>query len=122
MKLLIDGTRENAAPGPDGFPPILMKFLREEIAKPLTILFQKSIDDSQIPDEWREANITVIHKKGSRAKPGNYRGVSPTSVIGKLLERMMKNEIDAYIENNRCEIRNKDFKEADQPRLIKLNS
>ena len=38
-----------------------------------------------MPDEWRDANITAIHKKGSRADPGNYRGVSLTSVMGKLL-------------------------------------
>ena len=100
MKLLIDGMRENAAPGPDGFPPILIKILREEISEPLAILFRKSIEDGQIPDDWREANITVIHKKGSRADPGNYRGVSLTSVVGKLLERLVKNQMDVFIENN----------------------
>ena len=100
VKQLIDGMRENAAPGPDGFPPILLKMLCEEITTPLTILFQKSIDDGKIPDDWREANITAIHKKGSKADPGNYRGVSLTSVMGKLLERVVKNEMDAYIENN----------------------
>ena len=81
------------------FPPVL-KFLRDEITTPLTILFQKSLDDGMIPDEWRDANVTVIHKKGSRAEPGNYRGVSLTSVLGKLHERMVKNEIDSHIENN----------------------
>ena len=97
---MIDGMRENAAPGPDGFPPILIKILREEISEPLAILFRKSIEDGQIPDDWREANITVIHKKGSRADPGNYRGVSLTSVVGKLLERLVKNQMDVFIENN----------------------
>ena len=100
VKKLIDGLKENGAPGPDGFPPIVLKILRDEIAVPLTILFQKSLDDGQIPDDWRDANITVIHKKGSRAEPGNYRGVSLTSVLGKLLERIVKNEIDSHIENN----------------------
>ena len=66
----------------------------------MMILFRKSIDDGQIPDEWRDANITAIHKRGSRAKLEKYRGVSLTSVVGKLLERMVKNEIDVYIENN----------------------
>ena len=61
VKILIDGMRENATPGPDCFPPIILKILRDEIAEPLTILFQKSIDDRQIPDQWRDANIAVIH-------------------------------------------------------------
>ena len=100
VKQKIDGMRENSAPGPDGFPPILFKILRDDIAKPVSILFRKSIDDGKIPDEWRDAKITVIHKKGSKAVPGNYRGVSLTSVVGKMLERMVKEEIDAHVENN----------------------
>ena len=100
VKKLIDGLREFAAPGPDGFPPILLKILRDEIALPLTILFRKSMDDGRIPDEWRDAHVTPIHKKGSKADPGNYRGVSLTSVIGKLMERMVKEEIDKYVEGN----------------------
>ena len=51
--------------------------------------------------QWREANVTLIHKKGSRSEPGNYRGVSLTSATGKLLERFVKNEIEAYVEENK---------------------
>ena len=83
VKDLIDGLRENSAPGPDGFPPVLLKMLRNEVARPIAILFRKSRDDGQIPDEWREAKITPIHKKGSKSDPGNYRGLSLTSVVGK---------------------------------------
>ena len=97
---MIDGMRENAAAGPDDIPPVLLKMLREEVATPLAVLFQKLIDVGQIPDEWRKANVVPIHKKVSRTEPGNYRPVSLRSVTGKLLERIDKNEIDAYIENN----------------------
>ena len=100
VKSLIDGMRENSAPGPDGIPPIVLKILRDEVAFPLAILFKKSLEDGRIPDEWRDAHVTAIHKKGSRAEPGNYRGVSLTSVVGKLLERTVKHELDAHIENN----------------------
>ena len=100
VKEVIDGLNENSAPGPDGFPPALLKMLRDEIAKPIAILFKKSLDDGQIPDDWREAKITPIHKKGSKADPGNYRGVSLTSVVGKMMERMVKNGINDYVERN----------------------
>ena len=95
VRELIDGLREYAAPGPDGFPPILLKLLRDEISVPLAILFRKSINDGEIPDDWRDAHITAIHKKGSKADP-----VSLTSVVGKLMERMVKKEIDLYVEKN----------------------
>ena len=100
VKSLIDGMKEISAPGPDCILPIVLKTLRDEVSMPLTILFRKCIDDGSIPDEWRDANIIAIHKKGSKADPGNYRGVSLTSVVGKLLERMVKNEIDVFIETN----------------------
>ena len=93
--------RDNAAPGPDEIPPILLKMLRDEVARPLTKLFQRSIDEGRIPEDWRNANVVPIFKKGSRFEPGNYRPVSLTSVVGKLLERIIKNEIEAHVENNK---------------------
>ena len=100
VKNLIDGMRENAAPGPDGIPPVILKMLRDEMAEPLAILFRRSIDDGMIPDEWRDAQITAIYKKGSKSEPDNYRGVSLTSVVGKLLKRLVKTEIDNHVEKN----------------------
>ena len=47
VKSLIDGMKENAAPGPDGIPPIVLKMLSDEVTVPMTILFRKSIDDGQ---------------------------------------------------------------------------
>ena len=100
IRKLIDGLNEFSAPGPDGIPPKLVKILKDELSKPLEILFSRSIDEGSIPDDWRDAHVTAIHKKGSRADPGNYRGVSWTSVLGKLLERIVKIDLDAYIEKN----------------------
>ena len=100
IRNLIDGLKEFSAPGPDGIPPKLVKILKDEISKPLEILFRRSLDDGCIPDDWRDAHVTAIHKKGSKADPGNYRGVSLTCVLGKLLERIVKSDVDAYIEMN----------------------
>ena len=43
--------------------------------------------------DWKRANITCIIKKGNKQDPGNYRPVSLTSVICKLLERTVREEI-----------------------------
>ena len=63
VKELIDGMRENSTPGPDAIPPVLLKMLQDEVAEPIMTIFRQSIDDGRIPDEWRDANITAIHKK-----------------------------------------------------------
>ena len=43
-----------------------------------------------VPEKWKEANITPIFKKGSRVKKCNYRGISLTSVPGKIMEKLVK--------------------------------
>ncbi len=62
------------------------------MAKPLEILFNKSIRTGEIPEDWRKANVTPIFKKGTKGDPGNYRPVSLTSVPCKLLESIIKDK------------------------------
>ena len=75
--------RDSSASGPDGISTKLILEMKEELAKPLTILFRKSLQEARIPDEWRDAVITHIYKKGRKTETGNYRPVSLTSVFGK---------------------------------------
>ena len=100
VKSVIDGLKENTAPGPDGIPTKLTKALKNEIAEPLAILFRKSMDSGKIPDEWRNADVTAIHKGGARLEPGNYRGVTLSCGYLKMLERMVKDEGELHIERN----------------------
>jgi hypothetical protein len=60
--------------------------LNEELAPVLTAIFNKSLDSGVVPEDWREANVTPIFKKGKRTAPENYRQVSLTSGCCKLLE------------------------------------
>ena len=52
-----------------------------------------SLEDGMVPLEWKEANITPLFKKGSRNKSENYRPVSLTSVIWKLLETLIRDHM-----------------------------
>ena len=56
-------------------------------------MFQKSIDEQSVPKEWKNANITPIFKKGSKFEAGNYRPVSLTSVICKVMESLIRDKI-----------------------------
>ena len=69
-------------------PPKLLKEIVEQINTPLAKLFNLSLDERVVPSEWKEANVTPLFKKGSRNKPDNYRPVSLTSVVCKLLETL----------------------------------
>ena len=52
------------------------------------------------PLEWKEANIIPLFKKGSRNKSENYRPVSLTAVICKLLERLIKDYLADFLFKN----------------------
>ena len=51
------------SPGPDGWHPVLLKFLAEELAVPLSMIFQKSSNEGVLPSDWLKACVTAIHKK-----------------------------------------------------------
>ena len=81
----------------DGIPPKLLLEIVEQISIPLTTVFNLSLEEGIVPLEWKEANIIPLFKKGSRNKSENYRPVSLTSVICKLLERLIKDHLVDFI-------------------------
>ena len=60
---------------------------------PLAHLFNMSLQEGIVPFEWKEANIIPLFKKGSTNKSVNYRPVSLTSVICKLLETIIRDHM-----------------------------
>jgi len=54
-------------------------FLREvanEIAEPLTKLYNESLHTGIIPKDWKQSHITPIHKGGSTGNPSNYHPIA----------------------------------------------
>ena len=50
-------------PGEDGWHPIFLKNITDLIIEPLTILFQKSLNEGVVPPQWLNGCISAIHKK-----------------------------------------------------------
>ena len=94
------GLKENSASGMDAIPNKLLIETANEISRPLSMLFRRSLKERSIPEEWRYANVTPIFKKGSKAEPGNYRPVSLTSATCKLMEKIVKEDIKKHGERN----------------------
>ena len=67
--------------GPDMLHHRILRALDHKLAIPLTHIFNNSVEAGIIPEDWKSANVTAIHKKGSRQETGNYRPISLTSVV-----------------------------------------
>ena len=89
--------KDNKSPGVDGIPPKLLQEIVQQISTSLAKLFNLSLKEGIVPSEWREANITPLFKKGSRKKPENYRPVSLTSVVCKLLETLIRDHMVEFL-------------------------
>ena len=58
-----------------------------------------SLQEGIVPLEWKEANSIPLFKQGSRNKSVNYRPVSLTSVICKVLETFIRDHMMDYLIN-----------------------
>jgi len=87
--------------GPDGFHPRVLSEISPSIKLLLSIICTQSYDEGCLPSDWKNSHITPVHKKGSKVVPGNYSLVSLTSVIGKMMESMIRDSLVKYMmENN----------------------
>ncbi|TRZ12893.1 hypothetical protein HGM15179_014207 [Zosterops borbonicus] len=80
--------------GPDGIHPRVMRELADELAKPLSIIYQQSWLTAEVPDDWKLASVMVIQKKGGKQDPGNYRPVSLISVPDEGIESFISKFAD----------------------------
>ena len=64
------------------------------------MIFNRSVYSGIIPQDWRDGNINPLHKKGIRKQCNNYRPVTLTSQIVKLLERLLLDQISNHLNKN----------------------
>ena len=86
--------------GPDGLHPRILKELSVQLAQPLSILFHMSLETGMLPVDGKIAQLSPIFKKGHRCKPGNYKPVSLTAIICKILQKLVRRNIIDHLEQN----------------------
>jgi hypothetical protein len=97
---IITKLKNNSSPGPDGISAVFLKKILAHIASPLCEVFSHSLAEGTLPDDWKTAHIVPIYKKGDPQQASNYRPVSLTSVIGKILEKIVRTQLLDFMLRN----------------------
>ena len=94
---LLNGLNIHKAPGPDGLNARVLKECSSEIAPILTLIYNESLAQGTVPDDWRQANVAPVFKKGEKYNAANYRPVSLTSICCKTLEHIIVSNINKHL-------------------------
>ena len=84
------------AAGPDQIKPIVLQTLHKELAPILQEIFQRSINQGKLPNIWKDANVSPAFKKGDKSEPSNYRPISLTCALCKVLEHIVASSLSRH--------------------------
>ena len=77
-----------------------LKAISDEIAVPLTWLYNDSLRSGVIPSDWKRSHIMPVHKGGAEDDPTKYRPIAVVSIIAKILERIVATQSSDYFVGN----------------------
>ena len=94
---LLNGLNIHKAPGLDGLSARVLKECSYDIAPILTLIYDGSLAQGTVPDDWRQTNVAPVFKKGEKYNAANYRPVLLTSICCKTLEHIIVSNINKYL-------------------------
>ena len=83
-----------------GLDGLLSRFVRDSasiIVCPLTHIINLSIIQSVVPDDVKSARVVPLLKKKDKTEVGNYRPVSILSIMSKVVEKVVYEQIETYL-------------------------
>ena len=92
----------NSAAGQNCVPSSLLVNCATELAPVLLLIFSQTLSQGVIPKSWKGAAIIPIYKSGGKTVPSNYRPISLTSVVCKVLERIIRKQVFSLLDQKGC--------------------
>ena len=92
--------KRRKAAGCDDLPPGILKDAAYALSSPLTHLINLSLTTGLVPNKWKIAKVTPIHKKGNTNDYNNYRPISVLNTCSKILERAVHKQLIDHLETN----------------------
>ena len=113
------------AHGCDEISVAMLQLCAIEVALPLSLIFQKCLSTGTFPDSWKCANVQPIHKKNNRQLKSNYRPISLLPICGKILEKIIFDQVYSFLNKNKLISKNQSgFRPGDSTiyQLISITS
>ena len=93
---IIDGLPSKTSSGIDDISPNLLKSIKHEISKPITLIINQCFQKGIFPDTLKIAKVVPIYKCNDETALNNYRPISVLPSLSKVFERVIFNQIHEY--------------------------
>ncbi|WKY00653.1 hypothetical protein Q1695_015017 [Nippostrongylus brasiliensis] len=90
--------KSGTAPGPDKISADLLRAGNHTLHSLLAAHMTSYLRKERIPDQWRNSRTVILHKKGDRDDPRNYRPISLLSVLYKLFTKIILTRISRTLD------------------------
>lgn len=95
-KKVINNIKTKSSCGVDGLSSYVLKYIKDEISGPLTLIINQSLKYGVFPEKLKIAKVTPIYKGNDSSHPQNYRPISILPTISKVFEKLMHQQINNY--------------------------
>ena len=99
VERIISNLKNKNSSGYDSISNTLLKDLRKSIVLPLTIIFNKSLQEGTFPTAMKLSDVTPLYKNKDRHLTSNYRPISLLLTISKVLEKVVYVRTYGFLEN-----------------------
>ena len=103
---IIKVLKANKAHGPDNISVQMIQLCGEDLSLPLLIIFRNILETGIFPDQWKEANVTPVHKKKDKQTVSNYRPISLLPIFAKMFERIVFKNLYNFLITNKLITKN----------------
>ena len=98
VKEILNKLKNNKSPGEDQITAELLKYGGEKLEEKIQKLLEQIWLQEQMPQDWNEAILIPVHKKGDKMKCSNYRGIALLNVVYKILASYIKDQVIKKVE------------------------
>lgn len=96
LNAILNKLKPKKAPGPDGVTNEFLKYSPHNMRGQLLYLMNRTLHTGEIPQCWTSANTIMLHKKGSKLDPNNYRGITLANTIVKIFTTILARRLNTW--------------------------